>query len=149
MEFILERARTGSFEATMPMKGVEVRIAKGQTCVALEPTGPPLEVDKLKVSMYKGIMNSLPISQIFTLPNLSVCRTSNERMPWLTLLEGVLQHVEEAWDILTKDNCVPVHVALQLMDHSSLGRGNDYQDFQRTSHQLQKALKAIVNGTRS
>lgn len=58
----------------------------------------------------------------------------------------MLHHVEEAWDVLTKDGCVPVHVALQLMDNSSLGRGNDYQDFQRTSHQLQKALKAIVNG---
>lgn len=44
------------------------------------------------------------------------------------------------------DNCVPVHVALQLMDHSSLGRGSDYQDFQRTSRHLQKALRSIVNG---
>ena len=39
-----------------------------------------------------------------------------------------------------------MHVALQLMDHSSLGRGDDYQDFKRTSKQLQNALKAIVNG---
>lgn len=45
-----------------------------------------------------------------------------------------------------RDYCVPVHIALQLMDHSSLGRGGDYQDFQRTSKSLQKALKAIVNG---
>ena len=48
--------------------------------------------------------------------------------------------------MMTKEDCLPVHVALQLMDHSSLGRGADYQDFQRTSHDLQKALKAIVNG---
>lgn len=41
---------------------------------------------------------------------------------------------------------MPVHIALQLMDYSSLGRGNDYQDFQRTNRYLQKALKAIVNG---
>ena len=47
---------------------------------------------------------------------------------------------------MTKDDCVPVHIALQLMDYSSLGRGNDYQDFQRTNRHLQKALKAIVNG---
>lgn len=47
---------------------------------------------------------------------------------------------------MTKDDCLPVHVALQLMDHSSLGRGSDYQDFQRTSKRLQNALKAIVNG---
>lgn len=47
---------------------------------------------------------------------------------------------------MSNDNCVPVHVALQLMDHSSLGRGSDYQDFQKTSRHLQKALRCIVNG---
>lgn len=47
---------------------------------------------------------------------------------------------------MTKEDCVPVHIALQLMDYSSLGRGNDYQDFQRTNRNLQKALQAIVNG---
>ena len=60
-------------------------------------------------------------------------------------IEGVLDHINSQWDVLTRDDCVPVHVALQLMDHSSLGRGNDYQDFQRTNRHLQKALKAIVN----
>ena len=60
-------------------------------------------------------------------------------------IEGVLDHINENWDVLTRDDCVPVHVALQLMDYSSLGRGNDYQDFQRTNRHLQKALKAIVN----
>ena len=59
---------------------------------------------------------------------------------------GVLDHIHENWDVMIKDDCVPVHVALQLMDYSSLGRGNDYQDFQRTNRHLQKALKAIVNG---
>ena len=59
---------------------------------------------------------------------------------------GVLDHINEKWDVMTKDDCVPVHIALQLMDHSSLGRGQDYEDFRRTSRQLQKALKAIVNG---
>ncbi|KAA6412065.1 MAG: hypothetical protein FRX48_04215 [Lasallia pustulata] len=60
-------------------------------------------------------------------------------------IEDVLAHIQDRWDIMTKDDCVPVHVALQLMDFSSLGRGNDYEDFQQTSKQLQKALKAIVN----
>ena len=62
------------------------------------------------------------------------------------LWKGVLDHIHENWDVMTRDDCVPVHVALQLMDYSSLGRGNDYQDFQRTNRHLQKALKAIVNG---
>ena len=60
-------------------------------------------------------------------------------------IEGVLEHIHDKWELLTQDDCVPVHIALQLMDVSSLGRGNDYHDFQRTSKQLQKALKAIVN----
>ncbi|KAL8710950.1 MAG: hypothetical protein Q9220_004549 [cf. Caloplaca sp. 1 TL-2023] len=60
-------------------------------------------------------------------------------------IEDVLLHINEKWDVMATDDCVPVHVALQLMDHSSLGRGSDYQDFQRTSRHLQKALRAIVN----
>lgn len=62
-------------------------------------------------------------------------------------MTGVLEHICDKWEIMTREDCLPVHVALQLMDHSSLGRGGDYQDFQKTSRQLQKALKAIVNGT--
>ena len=56
-----------------------------------------------------------------------------------------MQHIHEKWDFLTGDDCVPVHVALQLMDYSSLGRGNDYEDFRRTSEALHIALKTIVN----
>ena len=78
-------------------------------------------------------------------------RDRDGRGPDLSRLHGgrqiddVLSHIHESWDIMAKDNCVPVHVALQLMDYSSLGRGNDYQDFQKTNKYLQKALKAIVN----
>ena len=60
-------------------------------------------------------------------------------------IDGVLEHVQNHWSVLTQNNCVPVQVALQLMDYSSLGRGNDYQDFQKSSQNLQKSLKAIVN----
>ena len=60
-------------------------------------------------------------------------------------IEGVLENIHSNWDILIRDDCIPVHVALQLMDYSSLGRANDYQDFQRTYKHLQKALKTIVN----
>ena len=60
---------------------------------------------------------------------------------------GVIQHINDKWSILAKNDCVPVHLALQLMDYSSLGRGNDYDDFKDTNKALQTALKAIVNGT--
>lgn len=59
---------------------------------------------------------------------------------------GVVEHIQEKWGIIAQIECVPVHIALQLMDYSSLGRGNDYEDFRQTSRALQKALKAIVNG---
>ncbi|MCJ1247248.1 Exocyst complex component 4 [Trapelia coarctata] len=60
-------------------------------------------------------------------------------------IEGVVEHIQEKWGIIAQSDCVPVHVALQLMDYSSLGRGNDYEDFRQTSRALQRALKAIVN----
>ena len=60
-------------------------------------------------------------------------------------IDDVLAHINDNWEVMTREDCVPVHVALQLLDYSSLGRGNDYQDFQRTSRYLQKALKSIVN----
>ncbi|KAI4289950.1 MAG: hypothetical protein L6R35_000775 [Caloplaca aegaea] len=64
-------------------------------------------------------------------------------------IEDVLRHINDKWDFMASEDCIPVHVALQLMDHSSLGRGRDYQDFQRTSRHLQKALRSIVNGFNS
>ena len=60
-------------------------------------------------------------------------------------MEGVVQHIQEKWSVLVRDDCVPVHIALQLMDYSSLGRGNDYEDFKKTSQALQRSLRTIVN----
>jgi hypothetical protein len=44
------------------------------------------------------------------------------------------------------EECVPVKVALQLMDTSSLGKANQYNNFRETHRDLQHALQAIVNG---
>lgn len=57
----------------------------------------------------------------------------------------VLHHIQSEWSFMARDKCVPVQVALQLMDSSSLGRANEYSQFQETHKQLQRALKAIVN----
>ncbi|KAF8477397.1 Sec8 exocyst complex component-specific domain-containing protein [Kalaharituber pfeilii] len=43
------------------------------------------------------------------------------------------------------DNCVPVKVALELMDTSSLGRAHMYESFKYTHKELQQALQSIVN----
>lgn len=47
---------------------------------------------------------------------------------------------------MTQDECVPVQVALQLLDESSLGLANRYDEFQDAQQQLQNALRNIVNG---
>ena len=61
-------------------------------------------------------------------------------------LTEVIQQIQQDWDFMTDEKCVPVQVALNLMDSSSLGRAHQYDQFQATHKQLQRALKAIVNG---
>ncbi|THW39408.1 hypothetical protein D6D21_07335 [Aureobasidium pullulans] len=60
-------------------------------------------------------------------------------------VEDILRSIDRHWGQMASDNCVPVKVALQLMDQSSLGLANQYDQFQDTHQQLQNALKAIVN----
>jgi exocyst complex component 4 len=62
-------------------------------------------------------------------------------------IEDVLQYIGQNWEFMTKDQCVPIEVALKLMDSSSLGLANQAGQFQQTHDQLQNALKGIVNGT--
>ncbi|KAI9721523.1 MAG: hypothetical protein M1812_002285 [Candelaria pacifica] len=63
----------------------------------------------------------------------------------LPSLDDVLRYIHHDWDFMTEENCIPVQVALQLMDSSSLGRADQYEQFKETHEQLQKSLKAIVN----
>lgn len=60
-------------------------------------------------------------------------------------IEEVLQHIKQDWDFMMDDKCVPVQVALQLMDGSSLGLAVRYRRFQDIHQQLQNALRSIVN----
>ena len=46
---------------------------------------------------------------------------------------------------MTEDRCIPVQVALQLLDPSSLGLASRADDFRDVQQQLQGALKAVVN----
>ncbi len=62
-------------------------------------------------------------------------------------IEQVLQHIQQKWDFMTKDHCVPIEVALKLMDSSSLGLANQANEFRQTHQDLQTALRGIVNGT--
>lgn len=60
-------------------------------------------------------------------------------------MEEVLKYIRQNWDFMTTENCVPVEVALKLMDSSSLGLAGQYPTFQQTHQDMQRALKAIVN----
>jgi exocyst complex component 4 len=58
----------------------------------------------------------------------------------------VLHIIRQNWDFMTQDHCVPIEVALKLMDASSLGLAGQYGQFKTTHQELQQALKSIVNG---
>lgn len=47
---------------------------------------------------------------------------------------------------MTDAECVPVQVALSLMDTSTLGKADREDDFLRMYNDIQKTLKTIVNG---
>jgi len=61
-------------------------------------------------------------------------------------MEEILKYIRQNWDFMTTENCVPVEIALKLMDSSSLGLAGRYDDFQQTNQDLQRGLRAIVNG---
>ncbi|KAJ5145994.1 uncharacterized protein N7515_000558 [Penicillium bovifimosum] len=60
-------------------------------------------------------------------------------------IETILQSIQQDWDFMTDSECVPVHVALSLMDTSTLGKADREPEFLRMYDSIQKTLKAIVN----
>ncbi|KAJ8608005.1 hypothetical protein MRB53_039911 [Persea americana] len=60
-------------------------------------------------------------------------------------IEDTLRYIERQWAFMAEQDCVPVKIALQLKDASSLGLMDQYDQFQDTHQQLQNALKVIVN----
>lgn len=68
--------------------------------------------------------------------------------PWVKatdLCADILRFIEQHWSFMSNDDCIPVKIALQLMDNSSLGLADQYDQFQEAHKQLQNALKLIVN----
>lgn len=61
-------------------------------------------------------------------------------------IEDVLQSIQREWDFMSSESCIPVQVALQLMDSSTLGKADREPEFLDMHKQIQKTLKAIVNG---
>lgn len=86
--------------------------------------------------------NQAPASQ--SLRNMParprVQETSAERQ-----IAQVLDHIKSEWPSMCREDCVPVQLALQLLDNSSVGRAHDYRKFQQTHAYLQESLKNIVH----
>lgn len=57
----------------------------------------------------------------------------------------VLEHIRADWPSMCNDEGIPVQLALQLLDTSSVGRAHDYRKFQSTHTYLQDSLKNIVH----
>ncbi|KAG0648319.1 putative exocyst complex component sec8 [Hyphodiscus hymeniophilus] len=57
----------------------------------------------------------------------------------------VLEHIKAEWPTMYENECIPVQVALQLLDTSSVGRAHEYRQFEKTHQYLQDSLKAIVH----
>jgi len=57
----------------------------------------------------------------------------------------VLEHIKAEWPAMVQDDCIPVSLALQLLDNSSVGRAHEYPNFKKTHQYLQNSLKAIVH----
>lgn len=64
-------------------------------------------------------------------------------LPWL----DVLRVIEQDWDFMAGDDCIPVQVSLQLMDSSTLGKADREPDFLRVQRDIQRALRSVVNGS--
>lgn len=60
-------------------------------------------------------------------------------------IEEVLRVIKGDWSFMTEEKCIPVQVALQFMDDSSLGLARKYGRFRELHEQLQAALRQIVN----
>lgn len=60
-------------------------------------------------------------------------------------INDVLGIIQKDWPQMCQDDCIPVQLALQLLDNSSVGRAREYGNFQQTHQYLQDSLKAIVH----
>lgn len=60
-------------------------------------------------------------------------------------MEEVLKYIQSDWPFMGGDECIPVQVALQLSDPSTLGLATREPEFRQTHVDLQKSLKSIVN----
>ncbi|KAI1823163.1 Sec8 exocyst complex component-specific domain-containing protein [Xylaria intraflava] len=57
----------------------------------------------------------------------------------------VLDEIKSEWPSMIQNDCIPVSLALQLLDNSSVGRAHEYNKFKQAHQRLQDSLKGIVH----
>ncbi|KAI2470315.1 Sec8 exocyst complex component-specific domain-containing protein [Annulohypoxylon bovei var. microspora] len=98
----------------------------------MNPRRPPIESGR------SGGYSS-PASRVQR-PSERVNESSAERQ-----ISQVLELIKAEWPAMIQDDCIPVSLALQLLDNSSVGRAHEYRGFKKTHQYLQDSLKNIVH----
>ncbi|KAI6090938.1 Sec8 exocyst complex component-specific domain-containing protein [Hypoxylon rubiginosum] len=60
-------------------------------------------------------------------------------------ISQVLELIKTEWPSMIQNDSIPVSLALQLLDNSSVGRAHEYRGFKKTHQYLQDSLKNIVH----
>lgn len=93
-------------------------------------------------SSSQSSMRAPPPRTVRDVPSRSRMRAATNAEQQIT---QVLEHIKSDWPAMYEADCVPVQLALQLLDNSSVGRAHDYRKFQQTHTYLQDSLKNIVH----
>lgn len=97
---------------------------------------PPPPVESSRSGGYGSFSSAAAASSRLQRAN----ETSAERQ-----IAQVLEHIKTEWPAMVQNDSVPVSLALQLLDNSSVGRAHDYNRFKETHQYLQDSLKNIVH----
>ncbi|KAF2238753.1 hypothetical protein EV356DRAFT_479326 [Viridothelium virens] len=104
------------------------------------PVGKPAELERRRANRRSGDKDKWNNSRSRSRPEGSPGVGDGTRQ-----MEDVLGYIDRQWAFMTERECVPVQIALKLLDTSSLGLANQYGQFKDTNQQLHDALKTIVN----
>ncbi|KAL7625644.1 exocyst subunit [Parahypoxylon ruwenzoriense] len=94
----------------------------------MNPRRPPVE-------SARGAIYGSPASRV-----QRANETSAERQ-----IGQVLELIKAEWPAMVQNDSIPVSLALQLLDNSSVGRAHEYKGFKKTHQYLQDSLKNIVH----
>ena len=104
------------------------------------PVGKPADLERRRANRRSGDRDKWNRSRSRSRPDGSPASGDGTRQ-----MEDVLGYIDRQWAFMTERDCIPVQVALKLLDTSSLGLASQYGQFKNTNQYLHDALKTIVN----